>query len=165
MKIVTQRERLALYLTAGIICLSIILNLLVFPVLAKSKNLNKEIALSRRKLEKYLAVLQRKDELKAQEGKLKSEGSSSDILSELENIARGSNIRIIDLRPQGAQNFGPEKEISVDLKAEGEIENYFKFIYEIERSPLFLKIRKFQLAAKPRQRVLEGVFSISQAPS
>jgi hypothetical protein len=85
-------------------------------------------------------------------------------LSELQNLAKNAKIRIIDLRPQqvAKTNKKSGKEITIDMRAEGSMEGYLKFIYDIENSLWVLHIKKFQLLAKNNSSALEGVFTISQ---
>lgn len=83
-------------------------------------------------------------------------------MSELENLAKSSNIHILDVRPQSQKKASKYKEIMVDLRTEGKMKDYMKFIYDIENSISLLRIRKIQLNAKSNTTVLEGNISISQ---
>jgi hypothetical protein len=167
-KILTARERLILYLTLGFALFSLGFNYLALPLLDKNYSLNKEIAAAESKLTKYLRLLGRQDGIRDKYAKLsldfKLTGRKPDalfaVLSELENIAKESNIRIIDLRPQVPNNSSLYKGVFVELKTEGVAQDYLKFIYNIENSLFLLEIKRFQLAAKQAQQVLEGSFSI-----
>ncbi len=90
----------------------------------------------------------------------KQEDALVAVLSELENLAKTANIRIIDIRPQSQQGEVTHKEILVDLKTEGNMESHMKFIYDIENSLLLLRIKRFSLSAKADTGALEGRFSI-----
>lgn len=162
---ITQREKIIFCLTIGIILFSACFNLLIAPVLKKYENLNREISLSRARLIKYLQVLSQKERIQSRITNLSStinvSGQRKDAvvlaLSELEALAKKADIRIIDIRPQASA-----KEITIDLRAEGAIDGYFKFIYDLEHSPQLFSIKRFQLNAKPNSSSLEGNFSISQ---
>lgn len=169
-KIITKREKLIFYIAVIAVVLSIVFNFLVFPVFKKNEALNSDISITRAKLKKYLRLLAQKEFINNKYSEvLESSGISSDIregvsvLSELENLAKVSNIKIIDMRPQNL----PEGEVSrlalIDLRAEGNIEDYFKFIYKIENSFLLLKIKRLQLSVKPNVQGLEASFSIFQS--
>lgn len=84
------------------------------------------------------------------------------ILSELELIAQQSGVSIIDIRPQLPKETSAYKEIYIDLRAEGSMQAFLKFIYDIENSLSLLRIKKLQLIAKPNSSILEGIFSISE---
>lgn len=169
-RILTKRERLAFFITIGVIIFAVVFNFLLAPILTKNENLNKEINFLRTKLKKYQWLLAQKDYIQDQFSKFSKTYKVSEeqdplvnALSELENLAKEANIRIIDLRPQAtARNVSGYKEISIDLRTEGAMENYLKFIYHLENSLSLLKINKMQLSAKANTAVLEGSFSISQ---
>ena len=168
-KIITKREKVILYTAAGIIILSVVFNFLVDPLLKRREILNKQTEIVRTKLKKYIWLLSQKDYI---QGKYKesasglnfsNNGASVTVLSALESLAKDANIRILDIRPQAAgSTLGSYKETLADLRTEGSMEGYIKFLYTIENSLLLLRVKKFQLNAKPKSINLEGVFSISQ---
>lgn len=170
-KILTKREKLILYVTIGVIIFGIGFNFLLAPVLNKCSALNREINLTRIKLKKYRLLLSQKGNIQKKYNRFASKanlaGTNKDalvnILSELEILAKEANIRIIDIRPQStSESSSLHKEVSIELRAEGAIDGYLKFIYNIENSLSLLRIKKFQLSAKPNAQTLEGNFSISQ---
>ncbi|MBN1913619.1 MAG: hypothetical protein JW788_04390 [Candidatus Omnitrophica bacterium] len=169
-KVLSAREKMILMFTAAALALSLIFNSVLMPAFKKHDSLNKEIALVNARLNKYARLLAQKDSLKHQEDKLSAEGLSFlekptivKTLALLENMAKKSAIHILDIRPQAPRSSGSYQEISVDLKAEATLEDYLKFIYDLENSPLLLKIKKLQLTAKPNKQLLDSSFSISQA--
>ncbi|MEK6714719.1 MAG: hypothetical protein AABY43_01570 [Candidatus Omnitrophota bacterium] len=169
-KILNKREKIVLWLTLGVIIFSLIFNFLIAPVLTKNDNLNKEIKLTQTKLKRSLRLLSQKDYLKVKYNKLlpldnvsgEPQDSSVSVLSELERLSKNADIRIIEIRPETTKKLALYKEIFVDLRAEGTMEGYLKFIYALEHSPLLLKIKKFQLTAKPNTPLLEANLSLSQ---
>lgn len=169
-RIITKREKIILYITIGVIVFSIGFNFLFMPLLTKNDNLNKEINISRVKLTKYLRLLSQKDSLQTKYSKLaqdfkvssRQEGALVTTLAELENMAKNSNIRIVDIRPQAPKSADLYKEVIIELRTEGTMESYLGFIYTLENSLLLLRIKKIQLNAKPNTPHLEGIFSISQ---
>ena len=167
-RILSKREQLILYLTVGIIAFSVIFNFFLSPILTRDDNLNKEINATRNKLKKYLRLLSQKEEIKRKYGAFLSSGPSSEkedalsALSELESLANKSGIHIIDIRPDSASGSSGYKETVIDLRAEGNMEGFLRFIYDIEHSLSSLSIRKLQLNSKPNLQTLEGIFTISQ---
>lgn len=161
-RIFTKREKLIFYITAGVIIFTLGFNFLLAPILNKNAALNKEVNFYRAKLKKYLWLLTQKDKIRAKYSKFSSDiklsGSQEDSLvsafSELENLANASGIKIIDLRPQ--------KKDLIDLRTEGSMEGYLKFIYNLENSLSLLRIKTFRLTAKPNSSILEGSFSVSR---
>ncbi|OGX40266.1 MAG: hypothetical protein A2984_01380 [Omnitrophica WOR_2 bacterium RIFCSPLOWO2_01_FULL_41_12] len=169
-RLFSKREKIIFYLAAGAIILSIIFNFLLEPVFTKNEKLNKEINFTKSRLIKYSRLLSQKEKIQSRSGISSSTPNAPEpnqdrlmnVLSELENLAKGANVRIIDIRPQASRGANVYKEILVDLRTEGTMENYLKFIYEIENSFLLLKINRFQLTALPGSALLEGTFSLSQ---
>lgn len=165
-----KRERIILYLTVGLIILGLGFNLVLKPALAKNKVLNKEINNTRAKLKKYLQLLAQKEEIESKFNKFSASQNNPDFegnaavgaLSEIENLAKKANIRIIDLRPQSLETSDLYKEALIELKTEGTMEDYLKFIYTIESSLSLLKIKRFELNVQPNSGLLEANISLSQ---
>lgn len=170
LKLLNKRERVILAATFGVIIFSVIFNFLIAPVLAKNDSLNKEINLARRKLEKSLRLVSQKDYLNIKYSRLspidEASGETPDtsvsVLSELERLAKGANIRLLEIRPQPSKQLKLYKEALIDLRTEGDMENYLKFIYDIEHSPFLLRLKRLQLSTKPNTLLLQGNLSISQ---
>jgi hypothetical protein len=170
-KILSKREKTIFYATVTVVFFSIVFNFLVVPVLSKNESLNKDINAAKERLQKYLYLMERRDDIRAKYNGLFVDANGSDAgedglissLSELEKIAKDSNVRIIDIRPQGSSR-SPSiyKEALIELKAEGMMEEYLKFTYNIENSPLLFKVKKLHLNIKPNTLSLEGSFSISR---
>ncbi len=83
------------------------------------------------------------------------------ILSELENLAKLSGLRITDIRPQSPKALRTHKEFLVEVRQEGKIEAQLRFIYELENSQYLLRIKKLQLNPKIDGQ-LEGNLLISK---
>ncbi len=170
-RLITKRERLILYLTIGAVTFAVIFNLFIAPVLNKNDMLNKEINVAKARLNKYGRLLGQKTYLQSKYNKYSLSpaisGQQTDrlvgALSELENISKDANIRIIDIRPQSSKSSPIlYKELVIDLKTEGTMEGYLKFIYDTQNSLSLLRIKRFLLNSKPNTQLLEGTFSISQ---
>jgi hypothetical protein len=167
-KFLSKREMNTLYITVGVILFAVLFNLLLAPLLDKQRELSRQINFNRQKLKKYTRLLAEKEIIEAKYAKFSSafrlpeqqEEPQVAVLSELESLANNAGIRITDVRPQGAG--GGQKEISIEIRTEGEMPAYLKFLYAIEQSLSSLTIKKFQLNAKPNSRLLEGTFLISQ---
>lgn len=169
-RLFTKREKVILFFTVAVIIFSIGFNFLISPVLKKNELLNKEINITRVKLSKYWRLLNQKEFIQNKYNKFSSASKLTEqqqdtlmaALTELENLAKDANIHIIDIRPESSKSVALYKEILINLKTEGTIEGYLKFIYDIENSFLLLRIKKFQLSSKPNIQELEGSFYILQ---
>ncbi len=161
-KVLNRREKFIFYATIGVIVFAFIFNFFLAPVLSRNDTLNNEIRLNREKLKNYLWLLSNKEAIQKKYAKFfpadnltgQEQTETTGTLSELENLAKNSGIKIIDIRPQQGGK--------IDLRAEGSLENYMKFIYNLENSLALLRIKKFQISAKPNSSALDGNFLISQ---
>lgn len=166
LRLLLKREKIILFFTAGLIAFSILFNFLLLPVLKKYDTLNKAIRVTRARLVKYIRLLDQKEIIQNKAAQLAINpdlsGRQNDtlviILTELKGLAEGANIRIVDVRPTA----GRQKSAAMDIKTEGDMEGYLKFVYNLQNSLSLLTINKFRLCAKANSRFLEGNFSISQ---
>lgn len=170
--VLTRREQLILYATLFVIGFSILFSLVILPLLNRDEALSKQIDVAQAKFTKYAALLSQKDAIQNAYNKFsqtfkvsgQEENTALSVLTELENLAKSAKINIIDIKPQTQKNIAAYyKEVLIDLKTEGTMEGYLKFIYNIENSLALLKIKKFQLNSKTNSPTLEGSFLISQS--
>jgi hypothetical protein len=153
-----------------VILFAISLNFVIVPLVTKNEDLNKELRLIQTKLKKYQWLLSQKDDIqnkyKQFTATLKLSDANKDpqvsALAELEEIAKEANIRIVDIRPQGNFEGAAYKEIIIELRTEGALQDYLKFIYTMENSLSLLRIEKFQLTAKANTQILEGSITVSR---
>jgi hypothetical protein len=165
-----KREKIILYLTAAFGLFALMLNFVILPALNKNAELDKGINYSRIKLAKYRLLAAQKTSLMSKYNKFNSSANLNEAtadplvsaLSELEAVANQSNIRIIDIRPQASKNIDIYKEVLIELRTEGNIDGYVKFIYNIENSFALLRITRFRLTAMPNSTGLDGDFSVSK---
>ena len=170
-KVFSKREKLILYSTIGIIVLSVAFNILIEPFLSKYEKLNKEININRVKLKHYIRLLSQKEYLEQRYNKLSVSSGENSVLTQNENtgtlsgieeLAKNAGVKIVDMRPQNSRNVSGNKENFVELNAEGGMENYLKFLYNIENSLSLMRVETFRLNLKPNATLLEGNFLISQ---
>jgi len=169
-KILTQREKTILFATIGIVFISILYNFTITPVILKNSLLNKDILSTRMKLKKYLVLLSQKQSLQTKYNYLNvekppdgvKENSTLITLSEIENMANTAHIRILDIRPQLRKTEGSYDEILIELRTEGSLNDYIKFIYDLENSLLLLRIKRFQFSSRSNSALLEANFSVSK---
>jgi len=169
-KTLNKREKTILLLTSAVIIFGLSFKTIIAPLLTKNEALNKEIKLTQIKLKKYLRLENQKESLQGAYAKISAttnimiegEDASTSVLSQIENLAKNSNLNIVDIRPESQKNLSSSKESYVELRTEGDMESCLKFIYSIENSLALLEVKKFQLRAKPGSYNLEGNFLIAQ---
>lgn len=168
-KILTKRERVILFLTFGVIIFSLIFNFIFMPLKNRFSSLNQQILSNRIKLEKSLKLLKERERIKARyteiSSLIKKDISEEEILagtlSELENFANTSGFRITDIRPQSPKISATHKEFLIEIRGEGGIKGFLRFMYELENSTYLLKIKRFQLNPKGEENI-EGNLLISK---
>lgn len=171
LKILSKREETILYLTLILVTFSAAVNFLLAPVAKKNAVLDKKISVAEEKLKKYSQLLQQKEQIENEYGKFFSPGNhlknknpdaTVTALYTLENLAKEARIRIIDIRPANeTEGALSDKKVLIHLRAEGNIEQHMRFLYNIENPLSLLKIINFQLNSKTGSGALESFFSIS----
>lgn len=167
-KILTNREKSILYITIFLIGFSIFFTFIFLPIMNGFRQLNQKINSVELKLKKATILLGKRQNIEKSyekfalltNGKTGEDYSSASMLSEVESLANKNNLRIVDIRPKTEQSSRQYGEFFIELKQEGKANDFFKFIYELENPPYFLRIKKAQLMSKNVSGILDGDFSI-----
>ncbi|HTY44649.1 MAG TPA: type II secretion system protein GspM [Patescibacteria group bacterium] len=165
-----KRQEIILAVAVVTVILAAAFHFLIAPVAEQNDTLDKRIKQSQAKLSRYQWLLGQKDRL---ESRYRQLNAAENFLSpakdavvaafqELENLAQKSGVRIVDIRPANPAESDASRENAINLKAEADMESYFKFIYDVEHSLSLLKIKSLQLNAKAGTGLLDGDFLISQ---
>ncbi|MFH0828307.1 MAG: hypothetical protein V1919_03990, partial [Candidatus Omnitrophota bacterium] len=141
-KQLSGREKLILYVLIGVIFLGANAIFVFEPVIRRNITLNNEIRNVNLRVKRYLSLLGREKSIMDKYNKLNLNSPEPSgkqdrvvsLLSELENTAKNAGIQIIEIRPEAGIKKGKRQETVVNLKAEAAIEQYVKFIYDLENS-------------------------------
>jgi len=166
-KLKSRREKIIFSITVGVIACAVVFNYLIIPVFERDSRLTKEISLAEAKLQRFRWLLSQKDSLNEKyngAGSKLGAGEDNSVmaaLSELEVLAKSSGIRIVEIRPE-ASSFtrGQSRESLIELRAEGQIQGYIRFMYEIESSLSLFSIKKLQIVSRGSAGNLEARFTI-----
>ena len=168
----SKRERYITYITTVIIVFFFFSRVMLRPIINKLNDLNQEIAIQEKRLEKSLNILVQEDAINSNYKKyvknLKQTSSDeeeiAELLSEIEQIAKKAGIFISDIKPLPVKKIDFYKEYVVELEAESEIAFIIDFIYQLEKSPRLLKVEKFHLTPKKEKGkdFLKAQMSISE---
>ena len=166
-----KREKVLLSICIILATIAIAYSLAIEPVIVHWKTLNnqiesKAILLIRntKLLNMYKTLkeeyVQYRDFIKVSENE---ERELAKALGEMENISKKSSCYIANVKPRTSKKLGSYKEISFEVTAEGSINELSRFMYEIETSKEYLRIRRFIITSKsgPARR-LKGTFLISK---
>jgi len=170
MHLLSKRETVILSITIGVVLFSVFLNTALMPVLRSNDLLDKKIMAAKAKLIKYRRIISQKEKITGEYSKFfsgsliqgKQEDASVAALYALENLAKEAQIRIIEIRPRGAsEEAAVEKSTLFFIRAEGPMEGYLRFVYELENPFSLIRIKSFQLSAKTNTQSLEGNLVVS----
>jgi len=156
-KTLGKREKI-LAIAVGALLLIFIFKLLIFnPLLDKLSSARLEIEREQLGIRKFLELVQHKEEIlnsqKQIERYLNLKGSDEQkmaaILSKIESEAHRAGLSITDMSPQSIPQTKSIPSIyHVQLRAEGDIQKIFDFIYSLENSDILFKIDKLTLSSK-----------------
>jgi Tfp pilus assembly protein PilO len=91
------------------------------------------------------------------------EESTAEIMTYIEDVSRKDSCLVVSIKPVGAKNLGSYKEILIDVNAEGSMDQFSKFLYDIENSAdMILEVKRFTLNSKSSAGTLKGTFLISK---
>ena len=92
------------------------------------------------------------------------EEAAAELLTYLESLSRNDSCLVINIKPIGIKDLGAYKEVLIDLSSEGSLQQFTKFLYDVENAKnMILKVRHFVLTSKAGQEgALKGAFLISK---
>ncbi|MFC1631116.1 type 4a pilus biogenesis protein PilO [Candidatus Omnitrophota bacterium] len=167
----SKRERYILYTCLAIVSLVIFDRIVLTPVRRKLNKLSIEIPLEEQRLKRALYTLSRQDLISEQHQKLTralkqrlaDEEERSQLLSEIEKLARKSEVVLRDIKPGLIKPAELCKRYTVEIEAEAKIDGLIDFIYQLERTPALLRVNNFRLVPKEKlSAVLKVRMTISQ---
>jgi len=169
LKLLSKREKMMLFIIAIIVLSSALYNFIFSPIFEKYSLLDSQVKIEKARLIKYKQILSRKAAIESKYNALYSKHeviNTQDpgvaLLTELERLALNAGIRIIDIRPQPDNLSGGKKGMLVDLRAEGQLQGFVKYLFNIEQSFQMLSVKRLQLSAKTGVSSLEASISVFQ---
>ena len=82
----------------------------------------------------------------------------ANILSEIEAVAKGINVRILNMKPQKIKAMEFYKNFSVDLIIEGQLKDITRFLNDLQNAPHLIKADKLHLV---KESVVQPVLKAS----
>lgn len=167
----TIREKLILAICITLVLIYVAVNFAFIPLKAKIDNLNNQIGIKELKLKKSYKVLNQQvpventynkysDFMKQKEN---DEQEMSALLSEVESITKQINIHISDMKPSRVRAVDFYKKFSLELEAEGLLDDLTKFMHILQSQPHLLKIERLRLEKRSmRVNTLKAFMLISR---
>ncbi len=155
----SKREKIVFYCTVITVILTIADRLLLSPVFQNLEMLDSQIREKEADIKRMSFILARKDMIVAESAKYVNylskaknvEEEPTVILKEIETIVDNSSMYLIDLKPIGYRDVGQIKKYMVSIACEGQMENVFTFMYNIESSPQLLRIERCEMIPKSKE--------------
>lgn len=87
-----------------------------------------------------------------------------EMFNEIERCADGSNVAVLDRKPQGVEEKGIFREHLVRVEVEAPMPELMRMFYHLEQSPQLLRVRKMDLSpsANDKTRLVKGVLVVSK---
>ena len=167
----SQREKLLLFSTLGILLAAGMYGLMLEPLVSKWKSLNEEIVQKTILLNKNLRTLQKEKPIREEFEKYSQhtgfEGTDEETIASLlkviEEKASATSTYITNIRPRPIRETPFYKEFIFEVIAESSLDQLAKFIFELQNSKELLKVRRMTLTMKSSKRqALKGVMEISK---
>lgn len=167
----STREKIILSVCLLLVLMYLGANFVFEPIKTKLNDLNSQIALKELKLKKSNRVLDNQGVVETNykkyadliKQKANDEQEMSALLSEIESITKEIKISISDMKPSRVRAVDFYKKFSVELEAEGLLEDLTKFIHTLQSEPHYLKIERMRLERRSmRTNTLKGSILISR---
>jgi Tfp pilus assembly protein PilO len=165
----SKRERfLFIFTISAILCIGVYIFALE-PFYKKWSQGDMELENKNAKLFKNLKLLVNKESIEKEYDRYKdyiqkaggSEEEVAGVLKEIENTASGCGVKITSIKPKGVKQLKGYKKIDIELIAEAKLNQFLKFIYEVEGSKKLLKVERLVLSLKGSQSdLLKGTLII-----
>ena len=165
------REQLLAWATAGVMLACLFFRFAVEPVLDRLESLHRETALRAKQWVAYRRTLSGRDEILrvANRYQYLMQGSTSDdeetsrLLKEVESIARSARVTVMNLKPRPVESSNMVKWYEVVIDTECSLKGLTRFIYEIEQSPLLLRVDRLDAKQDEKlQNPLKATLQISK---
>jgi hypothetical protein len=171
-KNISRREKFLGSGTIGITLIALAYNFVMEPIVKRWDVLDSEVRSKEVLLTKNTRILRNKDVIEKvhseymkffQKEKLTSEEESAIALSNIEKLARGTNVRITNIKPLAVKGFGDYNKFTFRVTTESRIDELTKFIYDLQSSEQLLKIERMVLRAKEREPdTIKGILHITK---
>ncbi len=149
----SQREKFLSILTSVMAAIGLAYGGIYFPLHRASVEVQEEIRAGERQLQKTIRTIH-KGKFSEQEYQTitehfkqtaSDEQEMSSMLSQIEAIARGINIRIVDMKPRRPRTNDLYNQFFINLEIDGELVSITEFIHYLQNPPYFYHIDELRL--------------------
>ncbi|MCF7872904.1 MAG: type 4a pilus biogenesis protein PilO [Candidatus Omnitrophica bacterium] len=153
-----KREKYIAYAAVLILGLFVFDRLVLNPLLGKLSSLNTNGKLKERELSNALQLIAQKELINSEYEKytknikqtLSNEKETAQLLSEIEKIAKETDVSLTRMKPSRIKEEDFYKEYIVQVEAEAVISNLVEFLYKLERTSKLIRAGEFRLVPKQK---------------
>lgn len=154
----SPRERSAMTISSIILSLMLLDRLIIGPIISNIKTLDNEIEERKRSIRANLRILNKKDIITKEAKRYEKysvkamdpEDELASLLGEIESLATGAAVYLVDVKPSGERKEELIKAYLVKINCEGQMEQIFRFMHSLESSKKLLTIESARLRPKER---------------
>jgi len=156
----SKKEKVGLA-AAGVIIMAVLIDrTIIIPMGAKLQRVAQEIAFNEKKLSHDLRNIHNKDFVGSEYKKYKEffekgqgsdEENVSNMLAEIEGVARTTGVDLVDIKPQDSKQADYYKEYAAEVTIEGRMDQIVAFLHKLNHSPQLLRAVKLRLGMKQKE--------------
>lgn len=170
-KKLSKKERVLGGIILALLLAAFCERIIVAPLGAYWRKLNREIESKSAALLRDRRLFEAKADLEKQyrdfsgiiNKSTNQEEELAQVIAEIEAISKNASCRIVNLRPLAEKQRGAYQEMSFEIIAEGNIEAFMRFFYEIEKSDKYLYLKRFAINSRASTSGgLKGIFRIGK---
>ncbi len=157
-------------IAAGVVIIAVFIDrLVVSPMGEKFQRVGQQIAASEKKLSHDLRNIHNKDFIESEYKKYKSfvkksaasdEENVSNMLAEIEGLARAAGVNLIDMKPQASKQIDFYKEYAAEVTIEGSMEQVVVFLHKLNNSPQLLRAVRLRFGMKEKESSVVKAFML-----
>jgi len=169
--LISGREKTLFILVVFVIAVSLSYAFVIEPLYKKYQDLNQEMEFKEVRLKRNNKLIREHDAINAEFNKyseqLKIKGSDEEemasVLSEIEKIGQSAQVYLSDVKPQPIKDRDFYRLLGVEVKFQASMETLSKFIYNLQKSPFLLRVKRLQVNSKGQSsNLLEGTIQINK---
>jgi Tfp pilus assembly protein PilO len=151
-------------IAAGVVVMAVFVDqLIISPTGAKFRGMRQKIAASEKKLSHDLRNINNKALIESEyksyanfvkKGAASEEENVSNMLAEIEGLARTAGVNLVDIKPQASKQVDFYKEYSAEVTIEGSMEQVVVFLHKLNSSAQLLRAVKLRFGIKQKESSL-----------
>jgi len=156
-----KKERIGLFVASVVVLITLADRLVISPIRGMVGKLNREIEMCEEELRRDIMSLNEKKAITKEYEKYtqyvtkagSDEEEVSKILAEIEEIARKSEVNLVDITPQAPREVDFYREYAAEIEVEGRTASIVSFLYRLSNSTLLLRAQKLRINLKTSDSV------------